>query len=64
VAGLIVRRMERLWLAAAKTPSAVVEQEITTIGIWRCPNCGQTWFGDDPPDVCDFCHAMTTWQRH
>jgi rubrerythrin len=62
VAGLIVRRIERLWTFAAKTPSDAEKRE-ATVGIWRCPNCGQTWFGDAPPDVCDFCHDMTTWRK-
>jgi hypothetical protein len=30
---------------------------------WRCPNCGQFYFADDPPDMCDFCHDFTTWQE-
>jgi uncharacterized OB-fold protein len=33
---------------------------------WRCPNCGQTLFtaaDDYPPDICDYCKDMTTWQR-
>lgn len=33
---------------------------------WRCPNCGQMLFthGDEsPPDTCDYCDDMTTWQR-
>lgn len=29
--------------------------------MWRCPNCGQTRFGDVPPDMCDFCNDFTTW---
>jgi rubrerythrin len=64
VAGLIVRRMERLWLAAAKTQVSIPDEpQAATVSLWRCPNCGQTWFGDDPPDVCDFCHDMTTWRQ-
>ncbi len=37
----------------------------TTVYIswWYCPNCGQTYFGDDPPDMCDFCEDFTTWKR-
>lgn len=31
---------------------------------WRCPNCGQTYFGEDPPDMCDFCQDFTTWQPY
>ncbi|MDQ7025357.1 MAG: hypothetical protein Q9P01_01125 [Anaerolineae bacterium] len=33
---------------------------------WRCPNCGQTLFtapNDEPPDICNYCRDMTTWQR-
>ena len=33
---------------------------------WRCPNCGQTLFTApdyEPPDICDYCRDMTTWQR-
>lgn len=29
---------------------------------WRCPNCGQMNFSDEPPDMCDFCQDFTTWQ--
>ncbi len=29
--------------------------------LWRCPNCGQVHFGEDPPDMCDFCQDFTTW---
>lgn len=31
--------------------------------LWRCPNCGQTHFGEAPPDMCDFCGDFTTWRR-
>jgi len=30
--------------------------------LWVCPNCGQTYFGEHPPDMCDFCADFTTWQ--
>jgi predicted RNA-binding Zn-ribbon protein involved in translation (DUF1610 family) len=33
---------------------------------WRCPNCGQTVFTApdyEPPDICNYCRDMTTWQR-
>lgn len=33
---------------------------------WRCPNCGQTYFSsadDQPPDMCAYCHDMTTWEN-
>ncbi len=32
---------------------------------WRCPNCGQhtfTTLRDQPPDKCDFCADLTTWE--
>jgi hypothetical protein len=29
---------------------------------WRCPNCGQMNFSEEPPDMCDFCQDFTTWQ--
>jgi len=31
--------------------------------VWRCLNCGQQHFADVPPDTCDFCQDMTTWER-
>lgn len=31
--------------------------------IWECPNCGQTFFGQYPPDLCDFCRDFTTWRK-
>lgn len=30
---------------------------------WECPNCGQTFFGLHPPDLCDYCRDLTTWRR-
>jgi hypothetical protein len=30
--------------------------------LWRCPNCGQSYFGAAAPDMCDFCSDFTTWQ--
>lgn len=33
---------------------------------YRCPNCGQLYFCDsesEPPDICQYCRDMTTWQR-
>ena len=32
------------------------------VKIWTCPNCGQTHFGDLPPDMCDVCNDFTTWR--
>jgi len=36
-----------------------------TIVQWRCPNCGQHIFvvrGLEPPDLCEYCKDMTTWE--
>ncbi|MBL8162042.1 MAG: hypothetical protein JNJ61_08655 [Anaerolineae bacterium] len=30
---------------------------------WECPNCGQTFFGEHPPDLCAYCRDFTTWRR-
>jgi DNA-binding transcriptional ArsR family regulator len=30
---------------------------------WECPNCGQHYFSDNPPDMCDYCQDFTTWRR-
>jgi hypothetical protein len=32
------------------------------ICFWRCPNCGQVHFGDQPPDMCAYCRDFTTWE--
>jgi rubredoxin len=32
------------------------------VACWLCPNCGQMYFGDNPPDLCDFCGDFTTWR--
>ncbi len=32
------------------------------MGLWQCPNCGQTLFSSSPPDLCDFCGDLTTWR--
>jgi hypothetical protein len=32
------------------------------VKLWRCPNCGQSYFGAAAPDMCDFCSDFTTWQ--
>lgn len=40
------------------TPSELVR--------WRCMNCGQQFFclpEEEPPDICDYCQDMTTWQQ-
>lgn len=33
------------------------------VKLWRCPNCGQSHFSDDPPEMCDFCRDFTTWRE-
>ncbi|MBI5670618.1 MAG: hypothetical protein HZC41_21715 [Chloroflexi bacterium] len=30
--------------------------------IWECPNCGQNYFGAQPPDMCAYCRDFTTWR--
>jgi len=33
---------------------------------WRCLNCGQHIFvviDTDPPDICEYCKDMTTWEH-
>jgi uncharacterized OB-fold protein len=34
-----------------------------TLLIWQCPNCGQSYFGEYPPDMCDYCQDFTTWRQ-
>jgi predicted RNA-binding Zn-ribbon protein involved in translation (DUF1610 family) len=44
-------------------PSIVKKEQVVR---WRCPNCGQTIFtgiDSEPPDICNYCRDMTTWQR-
>lgn len=37
---------------------------ILSMRYWRCPNCGQTVFGNAPPhDVCHYCEDLTTWKE-
>ena len=36
--------------------------ESQALARWYCPNCGQRYFGDHPPDMCDFCQDFTTWK--
>jgi hypothetical protein len=36
-----------------------------TVSCLRCPNCGQNIFvtaEDEPPEICQYCNDMTTWQ--
>jgi hypothetical protein len=33
------------------------------VPIWLCPNCGQSYFGAHPPDLCDYCRDFTTWRQ-
>jgi len=47
-------------------PDDATTQKNSHIVIWICPNCGQTHFTineEEPPDICDYCHDMTTWQQ-
>jgi len=40
--------------------------ELADIVRWRCLTCGQQHFttpGQEPPDICDYCQDMTTWER-
>lgn len=40
-------------------------ERLTDIEQWRCLNCGQLVFvaaGAEPPDICQYCDDMTTWQ--
>jgi len=37
-------------------------EEKPRVARWECPNCGQSYLGDDPPDMCDFCGDFTTWR--
>lgn len=39
------------------------EAYTSTLKVWRCPNCGQEYFGEEIVDTCDFCGDMTTWKR-
>lgn len=48
--------------AAAPNPSAALDPP--DFGLtWECPNCGQTFFGQQPPDLCAYCQDFTTWRR-
>lgn len=42
-------------------PSAPVPE--SPLFIWECPNCGQSYFGEETPDLCDYCQDFTTWRR-
>ncbi|MFN8375055.1 MAG: bifunctional DNA primase/polymerase [Anaerolineae bacterium] len=33
-----------------------------SLKLWKCPNCGQVHFAEEPPDMCDFCRDFTTWK--
>ena len=44
---------------------AAPTKHLTHTAQWRCMNCGQYVFvviDCDPPDVCQYCNDMTTWQ--
>lgn len=39
--------------------------ELADIVRWRCLTCGQQHFTTsdrEPPDICDYCKDMTTWE--
>ena len=53
-----------------KSKPAVLQSECSDsrlshvgIAIWECPNCGQTHFGETPPDMCEVCADFTTWRK-
>ena len=50
----------------ADPPNAkAAAKHLTHTEQWRCMNCGQYVFvvvGFDPPDICQYCNDMTTWQ--
>jgi rubredoxin len=39
-----------------------LNDQTPAIRYWHCPNCGQVYFSDPPPDLCDVCQDFTTWQ--
>lgn len=47
--------------------SEMVQDEVVPavegVAYWECPNCGQHYFSDDLPDMCDYCQDFTTWRR-
>ena len=49
----------------AKRRKAARTNGLANTALWRCMNCGQQVFvavSLDPPDVCQYCRDMTTWQ--
>jgi hypothetical protein len=40
----------------------ILNDQPPAIRYWHCPNCGQVYFSDPPPDLCDVCQDFTTWQ--
>lgn len=40
-----------------------VDCSSAAVKFWKCPNCGQMYFGDDPPDMCAICQDFTTWRE-
>jgi rubrerythrin len=50
-----------------KTPQRATRKSQTrpspALLIWQCPNCGQSYFGEYPPDMCDYCQDFTTWRQ-
>ena len=49
----------------ADLADANTNKHLTHTEQWRCMNCGQYVFvviDCDPPDICQYCNDMTTWQ--
>ena len=41
-------------------------KHLANIRVWQCMNCGQNIFviiDLEPPDTCEYCEDMTTWQN-
>jgi rubrerythrin len=47
--------------ADLQSKNAELGTEHSELPVWRCPNCGQSYFGKHPPDLCDYCQDFTTW---
>ncbi|MEO8610762.1 MAG: hypothetical protein ABI690_22885 [Chloroflexota bacterium] len=45
------------------TQEAELGTQHSELIVWCCPNCGQSYFGKNPPDMCDYCRDFTTWRR-
>jgi rubredoxin len=46
----------------AEQSADILTDQPPAIRYWHCPNCGQVYFSDPPPDLCDVCQDFTTWQ--